>query len=115
MDNIEEKSDSTVLASARALGSYGTIHEVDRKALAAIHQSLKYTIVPGNAMRLLIKGLEDGFPTSESFQSIYDAALAANIAPHNCTSRIPSISYDSNRERYVDYIQTKLAVRSVQH
>ena len=85
-------------------------------------EALKYTIVPGNAMHLLIKGLEDGFPTSESFQSIYDAALAANIAPQNYTSRIPSISYDSNRERYVDYIETKLAVRwtklavrSVQH
>ena len=89
------------------------LKEIDPQAIAAIHQTLCYTMVQDTVVRALVSKLEEKFPVpnSFSFTHIRDAALAANLAPDNYRLYIRNSGYNQNSMNFLRFVERHLAIR----
>ena len=87
--------------------------ELDPQALAAIHQTLRYTMIQNPVVTALVSTLETKFPVNaeSEFTHIRDAALAANLAPKEYRTYIQNTVNNPNSNNFLRFVERQLAIR----
>lgn len=87
--------------------------ELDPQALAAIHQTLQYTMIQNPVVTALVSTLENNFPVNakSGFTHIRDAALAANLAPKEYRTYIQNTVNNPNSKNFLRFVERQLAIR----